>query len=407
MRTGWMRRIGEATLAIALLGLVAPPAASAEEADSDPRWLAWVGCWLPDSGDDHVLCVRPLEGDDAVVMVTYADGQVVSEETVRANGQQRPVRREGCNGWESASFSPDGKRIYLRSEFACEGDVRRSSSGLISMASPMMWLDVQSVGAEGHNAVRVIRYRLASPELLEQEGVEPVVQDNAMAVDAARRAASAPLTVDAVIDASAQLAPETVEAWIVERGDRFAMNADALIRMDEAGVPASVIDLAVAVSHPERFAIDNQARTGEYVSAESEEYRRPDHYVYAYPGYYDSFYWDPFRYSRYGRYYSPWGYGGRWYPGYTPVVVIVEPDDDDMSGPPGRVVRGRGYTRGGRTVSEPSGSGTYRSPGRSSGTPTVSRPARGTSSGAAGTSTTRRAKPRTGGTTSGTGTGGL
>lgn len=379
--------------------------ASAAATDTDPRWTAWLGCWLPDGASrNHVLCVRPVDDGAAVRMVTYAEGRVVSDETVTADGQQRPVRREGCNGWESAQFSDDGRRVYLRSEFACDGDVRRSSSGLISMSSPMAWLDVQSVGVEGQSAVRVVRYRLAAPETLEAEGIEPVADDRAMAVHAARTAASAPLSVPAVIDASANLAPETVEAWIVERGERLALSADALIAMADAGVPESVIDIAVAVSYPNTFAIDSDTREGAYVAAEEPEdlRRRPDHY--AYPGYYDPFYWDPFRYSRYGRYYSPYGYGGYgWYPGYNPVVVIVRPDDDGPSAAPGRVVRGRGYTRG-RTVTTPSESGSYRSPASSPSSTTRSSTGSSTGSPASSGSTTRRAKPR-GGTGSGTGTG--
>lgn len=403
--TRWVQRAGSGMFAAALLA-AALPVGAVGRTETDPRWLAWIGCWLPDGGgEDHILCVQPIDDDAAVRMVTYADGRIISEETVRADGEQRPTQREGCNGWESARFSDDGRRIYIRSEFACGGEVRRSSSGLISMASPMMWLDVQSVGVAGQNAVRVVRYRLASPELLESEGIEPLAEDRPMAVSTARTAVSAPLSVDAVIDASANVAPEAVEAWIFERGDRLALNADALVEMADAGVPESVIDLAIAVSFPGTFAIDSE-RDSEFRVAEmeDEEYRRPDHY--AYPGYYDPFYWDPFRYSRYGRYYSPYGWGGYgWYPGYRPVIVIVDPDDDGQATPPGRVVRGRGYTRGGRTVSEPSG-GSYRAPpSRSSGTVTTTRPSTGSSSGSA--APPRRARPRGGSSGTGTGTGGI
>lgn len=392
----WLTR----TAAAALLLAVAVPAGATETTDTDPQWLAWMGCWQPlDGGDDHLLCMRSIEGDVAVQMVTYTDGRVVSEELVRADGQQRPVTREGCNGWESAQFSDDGRRVYMRSEFACEGDIRRSSSGLISMASPLEWMDIQSVGVEGQSAVRVVRYRLATPSQMEQAGVPAMAQDREMAIHAARTAVSGPVTIEHIIDASQHMAPETVEAWVVERGDRLALTADRLLRMADAGVPASVIDLAIAVSYPETFAVNDQRRAGEFMPEEVEERRaRPD--IYAYPGYYDPFYWDPFRYSRYGNgYYSPYGWGGYgWYPGYRPVIVVVDPDDGEAS-PPGRVVRGRGYTRGTRSVSEPASGGTYRSPPSSSGT--ASRPSTtGSSSGSSG-SEPRRAKPRGGG--SGTG----
>ena len=410
MKTRLMQAAGGATLGLALLLAAALPVGAADRTDTDPRWQAWYGCWLPDGGGEaHVLCVRPVDGDDAVRLVTYDDAGVIGEELVRADGQQRPVQREGCNGWESATFSDDGRRVYMRSELACEGDVRRSSSGLISMSSPTQWMDVQAVGVEGQNAVRVVRYRLAGAETLQSAGIEPVAQQNSLAANTARTAASAPLSVDAVIDASANVAPEAVEAWLVERNERLALNADALIEMADAGVPESVIDLAVAVSYPNTFAVDNQARDGEYRPDQvaDEEWERPDHY--AYPGYYGGNYWDPFRYSRYGGYYySPYGYGRYgWYPSYRPVVVVIQPDGDGVASPPGRVVRGRGYTRGGRTVTTPSESGSYRSPPRSSpGTATSTTRSSTGSTGSSSSSPPRRAKPRGGtGTRTGTGTG--
>jgi hypothetical protein len=286
-------------------------------------------------------------------MVTWTDGAVASTEVIRADGQERAARREGCNGWESAQFSEDGRRLYIRSDFACEGDVRRTSSGLISMTSTSSWMDVQAVDVEGRVAVRVMRYRMATPEAMAAAGVSPIAADRAFAVSTARTAMAAPLTVDDVIDASAHVAPEAVEAWLVERVDRLALDGDRLLRMADAGVPESVIDMAVAISYPATFAVNQDNLEGERIE---EEYQRADHIIYAaYPGYYDSFYYDPFlRYSRYGQYYSPWGYSGGWgwNSGYNPVIVIVDPGDVQAQ-PRGRVVNGRGYTRGGRTVSSP------------------------------------------------------
>lgn len=382
---------------VAALALMAAPSAGTER-EADPRWLPWLGCWQPAGGAaDHLLCIRPLADAQGVEMITYADGRVLSEETVRADGEQRSVQREGCNGWERADFSRDGKRLYLRSEFACEGDVRRSSTGLISMTSPTTWLDVQTVGAGGQNAVRSVRYTLATPERMQAAGVEPIAEDRAMAVTTARTAAAAPLTVDDLIEAAAHVSAEALEAWVVERGDRLALDAGSIERMADAGVPESAIDLAIAVSYPDRFAVDRTALEGEMLEPERAE-RSADRYVY--PGWEDPFHWDPFRYSRYGYRYSPYGYGGGygWYPGYRPVIVVVDGDADDAD-PPGRVVRGRGYTRGGRTVSPPGSSGSYRpsdNPGRATTGSAGAVRSDGAKAGSTSRSTGRKAKPRGG-----------
>lgn len=362
---------------------------------TDPRWLPWLGCWEAEGEvADQLLCIRPLESDAGVEMVTVREGRIVASEIVRADGEQTPARREGCNGWERAAFSADNQRVYLRSEFACEGDVRRSATGLISMLSPTEWLDIQAVGVAGQDAVRVLRYRLAPEAVVEAAGVEPIAPERAMAVNAARRAASAAPTVDDVIEASREISERAVEAWVVETGERFALDADELVRMADAGVGESVIDLIVAVSYPSTFDVDRAMLAGDFRPEDRAEARTADRY--AYPGYVDLFYWDPLRYSRYG-YYSPYGFGGGygWYPGYRPVVVVVRPDGDGS--PPGRVVRGRGYTRGSRAVGS-SDDGRYTPPRTGSTGSSVGTSTTGTRSGAASGSgtTTRRAKARSG-----------
>lgn len=364
--------------------------------ESDARWLPWLGCWeAADAFAEELLCVRPMADDDGVEMITVRDGRIVSTEIVRADSEQRASDLEGCNGWKSAAFSGDNQRIYLRSEFACEGDVRRSATGLISMTSPTEWLDVQVVSVGGQDAVRVLRYRLASPEAAQAAGIEPIAAERGMAVATARTAASAAPTVDDVIEASRAVNARAVEAWVVETGEGFELDADQLVHMAESGVNESVIDLVVAISYPGTFNVDRGALAGDF---------RPDERTaesadrYAYPGYVDLFYWDPLRYSRYG-YYSPYGYGGGygWYPGYRPVVVIVQPGDGGEVAPPGRAVRGRGYTRGDRQVGSADG-GRY-TPPRSTTTQTGTvGSTKSTSTGAAKSgSTTRRAKARTGG----------
>src|SRR5687767_13315287 len=115
-------------LAAALV--LGPAVAGAQEtqlasASSDGRWAAWVGCWQASGRDATTLtpdkplpivCIAPVAGTPTVDLVTV-NGTTVATERVDANGTRRTVSREGCNGWETAEFSADSKRIYLRSEY--------------------------------------------------------------------------------------------------------------------------------------------------------------------------------------------------------------------------------------------------------------------------------------------------
>lgn len=394
-RKAWSVAVGG--LLVGALLLVGTTQAAVSQ-DTDPRWLPWFGCWEPADGlaEGTMLCIRPVAGDVGVEMLTVAAGEIVSQEMVRADGQELEMSREGCDGWERAEFSADAHRVYLRSEYTCEGDVQRTSSGLFSMASTG-WVDVNAVDVENDGVAWVQRYQLASPGLVEAAGLGDIGAEWAMAVSTARRAASAPLNVGDVIDATAHVDAKAVEAWLAERRQRFPLSADKLIRMADAGVPETVIDLVIAVSYPRTFSIDQDGQADALALDESQ--RRG----FAYPRYFDPYYLSPFGYGYspfgyglsafgygYGYGYSPYGY----YQGYRPITVVV---DRRPRASHGWVVNGRGYRSGGSSAGRASaGGGSYRVGATSSGGFRGSaKPRGGSSSSSRGTA--RTAKPRGGG----------
>ena len=397
-------------LAGAVVMAIAQPAATQDRA-YDARWLPWLGCWEPVAGsaadDAPMMCLRPVRGGEGVEMLTVAGGEIVAQETIRADGINRRTSREGCDGREQTAFSEDGHRVYLSAEFVCEGGVERTSAGLMSMVSPYEWLDVRTVAVAGESVPWVLRYQLAAREAVEAVGLEGIAADRMMAQQAARIAASADLTVEDIVDASTRMDAKAVEAWVVERGDQFDLDADELLVMAEAGVPESVIDMMVAVSYPEHFVVDGgmegSAELAESDYARDRRYGRAGRAGYGYGRYYDQFHYDPFflspfysPYAGYG-YYSPsrygfWyglGYGGYGfgygaYGTYRPTIVVVGRRQDEGRSSP-RAVRGRGYTRG-------SGGGSSSSDGARS---------RGGSSGGASASPARSSSPSSGSKASG------
>ncbi|MBI4520766.1 MAG: hypothetical protein HY701_07995 [Gemmatimonadetes bacterium] len=380
-------------LASALLLIPAVPSRIAAQ-EMDQRWLPWLGCWQPvgEASQAPLLCLNPLGGETGVEFVTVADGQIVSREIVRADGQARPSTREGCEGSDRSSFSADAHRIYVRSEHVCEGGVRQTATSMMAMISPTEWVDASTVEANGEPSTWVQRYQLATTAQAEAAGFAAIAAERMMAVRAARRGASTSPEIDDVIDASAQVHAKTVEAWLVERNRRFDLDADKLIQLADAGVPPSVIDVVVAVSHPDRFRLSPDR---EYETV-AEAPRRREPFGYGYDPYRwgigyrpFGFGYSPFWYSPY----SPFGYGYGFGPGYGygygyyPVIISVEPRD-----PGGRVVNGRGYTR-------PRGGSVSRDPGpsvRDGGGSIGSGGSRGSGGGSGGSSTGRTARPRGG-----------
>jgi uncharacterized membrane protein YgcG len=390
------RSIMEGTLRIglAVVALVVTSAPAATQS-MDQRWLPWLGCWEPvaEAGTDEIVCVRPTEESSAVEVLRYDGAEVLAREVLWADGGRHPTDREGCDGWDRGSFSSDMLRVFLSSEHSCEGGVSQKGAGIMTISGPDEWLDIRVMGMGDERMAWVQRFRVVTDERVDEAGFREVVDEHGWSAGTARLIARAPLNVDDVIEASAAAPTEAVEALLAERSDRLELSAGELVRMADAGVAESVIDIAVATSYPERFE----------VAAGPEQARVAVPMARGYRTFMSPFFYDPFYY------YSPWslryGYGGYGYfggygygygYGYRPSVVVV----DRVQQPHGRLVRGRGYTRSGGS-SRPSSSGRTgisRSRGGVSGGGSSSGGS-GVSSGGSGakSSTGRTAKPRGGG----------
>ena len=400
-------RVGPRNLLLAVavsLASAVTAAAQGTQGATDSRWTPWVGCWQASGRDVEamgltpgsqtplpVVCIVPSSGAAAIDLVTVNGAQVSPAERVDATGARRPVSREGCEGWEVAEFSPDAKRIYLRSEHQCTGNRTRTSTGIMSITPTGEWLDVQGVKVNENNAVRVAHYgRVAAPAALSAE-MRAAMDNQKLARTTAVIAVSDSVDVTDVIEASRRADPLVVQTWLVERGQGFNMNAKRLVEVADAKIPSNVIDVMVALSYPRAFAINLAAGNGQIVPteqtralAEADEGFRDGPMVYMN--------WDPFYMNSYGRYGYSYGLYGM--PGYYPWyrgnnVVVVRPANS--AGPReerGRLVKGSGYSR----PRDNPGSSTPRSSvGSSDGSSSGGSSSKGGSSGGG---ETRTAKPR-------------
>jgi hypothetical protein len=406
-----------------LLALTLPAALSAQSAPADPRWQGWIGCWrpapAPSTPDDQaaslgipavdanapLLCVVPAEGASAVEMVTVADGRVVARETIDASGAQLSRERDGCAGVESARWSADARRVYLTSKFTCPGDLERTSKGLLAISTEGELLDVQGVSTGSGKSVRVARYRDAGAPATLPASIARAVDGRAMAVGASRTAASAPITEAEIVDASRNLDAPVVQAWLIESGQRFSVDAKTLLRLAKAGVPGDVTDVMVALSYPKVFAVNRATFAGDIRALEpgrggalagSGRTIYADVYPpnvggyyngYGYPYYYG---YSPLGYSPFG--YSPFGYGGYGgfggYPYGSVPVIIVRSGAEQRHG---KVVKGQGYTRNDPPSTSGASSSSDRQP-RSQ--PASSGSSDTRSSGSSSSGGERKAKPR-------------
>jgi hypothetical protein len=345
-----MRTRAETLLMVAVLVGAAP--ARAQDAASDPRWLAYIGCWEPVESVKPHLCVVPA-GVAAVDLVTIVKGHVTARERIAATGERVETRGGDCTGWRSAVWSTHGQRLYLRSEDVCPGGGARAGTGLIAMTGDGQWLFIQSATVGGQTGLRVERYRGVSGEIALPSDVEDVLRVDAAVTREARAAAAAELAITDVVEASQSLETAVVEAWLIERVEPFTLDAKRLIVLADARVPPQVIDLMIALSYPKVFAINAASRRGERRVPTVEASRggtdvagmiapigtrcRPSYLMYPYAPAYS---------------YAPFdcGFGGDYrygfYPGGYPVTIVAVRSGGVSPRPHGRVVNGRGYQQG-------------------------------------------------------------
>ena len=399
-------RVAIVALASALLAV--PSLASAQNSQQlDARWQPWIGCWKPAAqgptisfsqpraSDAPLVCVIPATGASAsssVDVLTVADGKIVARDNIAATGQNVARSKDGCNGVENANWSSDNRRVYVSSDFTCPGGLKRTSSGLFAISPTGQWVNVQSINSSGNKGVRTLRYTDAGiPNTIPSE-ISQALGDRSLAISTARAAAGARLTSADVVEASRKVDSSVVEAWIVDRGQTFAVDAKQLIALADAGVPSNVTDAMVAVSYPKAFVVNHQpdalganaAESTQDVSGVGVERSNPrqvqvmmvpayspygysqfgfspfDYYGYGYSPYgyspygYSPYGYSPYGYSPYGGYYSPYaGYGG--YGGlYAPPIIVLRGSQPTQQG---YAVKGHGYTqtapRSGGSTSEP------------------------------------------------------
>jgi len=390
---------------LAVVALAAATATSAQAQSASPApWRAWMGCWsagpVSPLGADPaapVVCITPTANSSAVQLTTLSAGKVTGTQVVDASGRETPIAATGCTGTQTGRWSGDARRVYLNATVTCDG-ATHTTSGILAMTTEGDWLDVQGVKGMGDENVRVVRYRDVGVRSTVPAEIAESLKDMGMSVQAARAVASADVGSRAVIDAANATGVAVTEAFILERGQRFNLDARELVSLADAGVSPRLTDAMIAVSNPQTFAVNHNAVpvdtivTGRRVYATMDRYASPwgwGYSPYGYPRYGYGYGYDSF-YNGYGSGYG-YGYG---YPGYVysgPVVIVR--GSDATAAPHGRMVKGRGYQAGDRAPTQDRAAS--RAPSPSSESAPRSTSSGSSSSGASSSSSGERtAKPR-------------
>ncbi len=409
----------------------------------DARFQPWIGCWRtigttdmsqPLSVPTQACVVPSTQVVGSVDVLLYARDSLLSRSALPRAGEVTDKTIDDCQGRETAEWTSDNARFLMRAELTCAQGMRRVETGMMTITPQGEWLQLQHMQVGSSQATTTVRFRYAA-EAPAPAGVEFGTMRSTPSL---RMVTGAPVTVEQVLQVATRAPAGLSEAWIAELGMPFELNGRTLARLADSGMPSPVIDMMVAVSNPQRFAV----RTGATASprstaadlkavAPSVDAMRTVPYVpcgalddfcygprgmgaWGFGWQYASAAWDPwnpwfgFASRQYGnRYPLPGGYpyglpypgswGGGIYYGGGPIIV-VNPPSGSQARPQGRLIKGQGYTRSGgadvggaaprRTTTDDAGRS-----GSSGGAGSIPAPSSGSESGS-GSSSGRTAQPR-------------
>jgi hypothetical protein len=364
-------------LAFASAVLLFPLVSHAQQV-ADPKWNAWLGCWelvvenardantrpnaarrtLSQNGGDSraQVCVEP--SGNGVTLTTRVANQTAIQQTIVADGAERPITDAECRGTQRAEWSTDGRKLYSGADLACSNDKgNRRVSGMSILGLNGTWTDIQAVDVSGQQTVRVRSYRRVSEVTKIGSGLTH----------------ASPLTLDDVKEASTKVSARTLEAALVETGSSFDLTGKDLLSLQDAKVPGSVTDLIVALSYPDRFIVERRARDDTTPTTTLVDDPFFVGYAFGYPMWGDFGFYSPL-YGPYSPYfYSPfYGYLPWYYPRYYGNTYYILYGENTGSGGgggggggggqvrpsgAGRAVDGLGYTRVRPREAEPTPSG--------------------------------------------------
>lgn len=241
---------------------------AANSTQTDARWYAWLGCWAPDTSTSttrttspSTTCIVPVAGSRAVDAMTIVGGTVVTRDRLDAGGKPHTVDGQGCKGTESTSWSASGRRVFLQASYTCAGGTPGSSTTIFAFSPNGEFLRIERVRSGGGSIVSVDRLHGArAPSVLASDAARSIERQQ-LAINTARAAAAAPITVDEIIDAVHNLDSDVVRSWIVASDQQFDLDGQQVALLARSGLPAPVMQ-AIMGSRTSQMAMSGDSTRG-------------------------------------------------------------------------------------------------------------------------------------------------
>ncbi len=247
-----------------LVFLLVFPALLFSGSQVDPSLVPWLGVWsivedesaVPASGPNSTPTVeiRSTAEGKGLEISRKAMQQPEVKETLIPDGTKRPVQSDSCSGWQTSRLIPSTGTIVTSSEMDCKDAGSFTTSGMRMIVAGNQMLDILGIKVAGQ--IRIATRHLQFERELALSGDSLA----SMASASARSAASAPWSVESIIQLSSSVEAAVLQAALVERNARVDLTAKVLKQLQRAGVREDVIDLLVALEYPDRFDIQRNGQ---------------------------------------------------------------------------------------------------------------------------------------------------
>jgi hypothetical protein len=259
----WLKKAGgcpKTALAAFSLVLLFPTVfaiAQTGAADAKAPIKAWMGIWSFSDEKTYpktsVEILPTQDGKGLQINRRTADQPEVKEVLV-PDGSRQTIDKSNCTGWQSTNYIPEAGMIISSSEMNCKdtGAFATVDAKLIVSADQMV--DILQLKAAGETRIAARRLTLQR-DLPPSNNAEPV---NASVI--ARMNASQAWNLDTVIQLSKIVDTQVLEAALVEKQVILDLNSKALKQLKNSKTPNGIIDLLVALAHPEKFLITKNGK---------------------------------------------------------------------------------------------------------------------------------------------------
>ncbi|HEY9230266.1 MAG TPA: hypothetical protein VIP11_26680, partial [Gemmatimonadaceae bacterium] len=180
---------------------------------------------------------------------------------LESNGRPHPIDGNGCRGTETANWSADGHRLYVRAEYTCAGNVPGTSTALFAITTDGEWLRIEKIRAGGGMTVTATHLRPTALSSALSTNTARDIEAQQRAIGLARAAAATSISADDIVDAVNNLDGDVVRSWLVASEQVFAFDTQQITILTHAGVPSPILQIVSGVQ------IDGAVRAVVYPAA--------------------------------------------------------------------------------------------------------------------------------------------